>query len=329
MSMLHITTQGAGLKIRAGRFVVVKGEDELASLPQAAIDGVVAWGCVQVSSRAVQTILASGIPLVYLTRSGSFRGILEPGYSKNVFVRLAQYEASLDAEFAVGFAREAVRQKLAQELRLISSWERNGWNTTNQADTRAVIRRLMEALPEKQTVDAIRGIEAAAARAYFSAWGQCLPPPFCWQGRNRQPPRDPVNALLSLTYMVALGEVVGICYSRGLDPSVGFLHQLDYGRPSFALDLLEPLRSGYCDRFVMSIMQSESLSPDDFTETPSDGCRLRPESLGRFLSAFAEYAGGMPGKRPPLASVIDRYAIACAAALKAWTVPDWGDVWKS
>ena len=93
MSVIYVHTQGACLRRNGGRFVVTKGDEELASTPQAAVDGVVILGNVQVTSQAVAELMDEGIPVIYLSMNGRFRGILQPGLPKNVFVRLAQYEA--------------------------------------------------------------------------------------------------------------------------------------------------------------------------------------------------------------------------------------------
>lgn len=283
MSTLYIATQGAVLRCRAGRFVVTKGENTLQEMPEVALDAALLLGYVQVTTQAAHTIMERGVPLLYLSRTGKFRGMLQPGYPKNVFRRMAQYDASLDLDFAHDIACAFVQAKLESQHATLQKWCRNAWLDHFNTDPWENITRKTHRV---ETHEALLGIEAAAAAEYFNAFGDCLPPPFWWDGRNRFPPKDPPNALLSLTYMLTVGEAVSICYASGLDPSIGFLHTLDYGRPSLALDLIEPLRAPICDHFVMRLLQREIFSLDDFEPASESGCRMKPDALKRFLSLW-------------------------------------------
>ena len=287
MSILYVNTQGAKLRHSGGRFIVMQGEEELLSQPEASVDSVVLMGYAQMSTQAVHALLDAGIPVIYLSRGGRFKGMLQPGYLKNVQLRLAQYEASLDAVLAVGVAREIVRSKLDASQKTLARWRQRQW--LEDAEPGLAIAEWMQKLNGAESVEAVRAIEAMSAKLYFEALGQTLPPPFEWNGRNRQPPLDPVNALLSLTYMMLTGECVGACYPAGLDPFVGFLHQLDYGRPSLALDLLEPFRPALCDRFVMRLLQQEVFHPEDFCQSEENGCRLHADRFADYIHAYAEY----------------------------------------
>lgn len=295
MSMVYINTQGAWLRKSGGRFVVMKGEEELSSIPESSVDGVVLMGSVQVSTQAVHELLEQGIPVMYLSQGGHFKGMLQPGYPRNVFLRLAQYEASLNADFAVSIAREVVRSKLSNQLTSIRKWRRNGWTEEPAEIAPEAIGECLVRLDGAANVAELMGFEAQASRCYFDELGAALPAPFTWEGRNRQPPKDPVNALLSLTYMMVTGECVSACYVAGLDPFVGFLHQLDYGRPSLALDLIEPLRSVFCDHFVLRILQAEVFTAEHFVFTDDKGCRLKPGEFARYLDAYESFVHGGEG----------------------------------
>ena len=290
MSILYINTQGACLRHSGGRFVVTQGDEELTSQPEASVDSVVLMGYAQVTTHAAHALLDAGVPLVYLTRNGRFKGMLQPGYPRNMFVRLAQYEASMDAGFSLGMARAVVERKLAESTETLKGWRQQKWLTKNKPSE--VIRKALADVANADSVERVRGVEANAARVYFDALGEALPPGFVWNGRNRQPPRDPVNALLSLTYMMMTSECVSACYPAGLDPFIGFLHQLDYGRPSLALDLLEPFRPAVCDRFVMRLLHTEVVHPEDFVLTEENGCRLKPERFKVYIENYAEYVHG-------------------------------------
>ncbi|HMO50092.1 MAG TPA: CRISPR-associated endonuclease Cas1 [Kiritimatiellia bacterium] len=284
MSTLFITTQGAYLRKRAGQFVVTNKDQELTVLPEAMLECVVLLGAVQVSTQAMTALLDQGVPLLYLSRSGHFRGMLQPGFPKNVERRLIQYECASNPEFSTTAAKCLVKAKMDASLFTLSKWRRNDWGDTSSALDG--IRSCRDRLTDAERMEAVLAVEAQAAKYHFGGLAAALPPGFRWEGRNRQPPRDPVNALLSLSYMLVVGFAVAAAYAGGLDPFVGFLHQLEYGRPSFALDLLEPLRAAWCDHAVVKALQAEELRPEDFETTAADGCRLTTEGFKRYIHLF-------------------------------------------
>lgn len=290
MSMLYVTTPGSYVRKNGGRIVVTLKDRELASIPIAAVDGIVLYGPIQISTQALHELLESGIPLTLLSRGGRFLGNLQPGMPKNVFVRLAQQEVANHSELGVENARQIVLAKTHSQSRALSLWRGHHW----LEDPIPPFPGSLTLIEKAPTVSSLQLAEAQIAKTYYALLGHALPPAFEWRGRTRRPPRDPVNALLSLTYMATVGEAVGACYSTGLDPFIGFLHQLDYGRPSLALDLIEPLRPRWCDCFVMSLLQQDLFTPDDFSCSATNGCRLTPESLPRFFKAYSDWAGESP-----------------------------------
>ncbi len=319
MGILYVSTQGACLRSQAGRYVVTCRARELAAIPAAAVEGIVLMGNVQVTARAVQGLLEAGVPLLYLSRHGRFRGMLQPGYPRNAAVRLAQYDAALDAGFALSLARRIIEAKIQSQIAVLRKWRRNGWLV--DLDPAPELASLCRTLDDRATLPDLVGLEAAAARVYFQGLGAAVPPPFVWKGRHRRPPTDPVNALLSLTYMMVLGETLSACYAAALDPLIGFLHQLDYGRPSLALDLLEPFRAGYCDHLVMRLLQAETFDLDDFACT-SEGCRLSDDALRRYLAHYESFVHASRGSRPALRTAAVRAARFVAAAARDRRLPE-------
>ena len=319
MSVIYITTQGASLRKQGGRYVVLHQDGELCSVPQAAVDGVVLFGNVQVSTQAVNELLEQGVAVIYLSRGGVFRGILQPGYPRNVELRLAQYEAGLDEKKAVAIAREIIDAKLKAAEETHDRWARNGWLASSAREKE--IRTLRLGLADQVSLDGMRGIEAQAAVLHFDGLAEALPPEVAWNGRNRRPPRDPVNALLSLTYTMLTGEMVSACYAHGLDPFIGFLHQPCYGRPSLALDLVEPLRPRYGDHFVLRLLQSETLQPDDFRHSDEKGCRLNSDRFKVYVEAYQEFLVDARRRRPSARGAIAALAREMAATLRTGEPP--------
>ncbi len=284
MSIVYINEQGAYLRKRDNCFVVTKKDETLFSVPATTVDEIVLLGNIQLSTQAISELLSSGIEVVFLSRGGKFKGILEPGYPKNVFVRMQQYQCSLIDEFAIAIAKNIISSKIEYQIKTLKKWERNRWFEYD-----CELPSLAGCLDQVQfqnSVQSIMGIEGIASKTYFSVFPDVVPVPFNWNGRNRQPPQDPVNALLSLTYMMTLGEIVSRCYAHALDPFIGFVHQLDYSRPSFALDILELCRSLYCDHFVISLLQREVFYPDNFTYSKEHGCRMKDDAIKIYFQKF-------------------------------------------
>jgi CRISPR-associated protein Cas1 len=132
-----------------------------------------------------------------------------------------------------------------------------------------------------------RGCRSAAAR-HFGAMAALAPPSLGFTGRNRRPPRDPLNALLSFGYVLVGNEIQSLLDGMGFDPYIGFYHQIDYGRPSLALDLVEELRAPLVDRFSLGLVMRRVLTPEDFTETPDKGVLLQRPSLRTYFKAYQE-----------------------------------------
>jgi CRISPR-associated protein Cas1 len=321
MSILYVHTQGAQLRLQAGRFVVLKGDEKIAAIPEVAVDCVVLLGNIQTSTQAVHALLDRGIPLLYLARSGRFKGILQPGFPRDAHIRFSQYEAFLDLDWSLAAARCTVEAKIAAQQATIRKWARNRWIVdSTPAERIADFSEHLETMTDRAS---IRAVEASASVAYYKLFAQALPAPFVWQGRNRRPPLDPVNSLLSFTYMLAVGEAVGVCYALGLDPLIGLLHEMDHGRPSLALDLIEPVRSLCCDHFVLRQLHSDSYVPEDFSYDEEEGCRFMPDALSRHITAFEQSTlGGIP-VRQALRNSLTSLAKALREAIRSRNRPEW------
>jgi len=321
MSAICVTHQGAVVRRSGGRYVVEADREPLMSVPQAAVDSMGLFGGVQITTQAMQQLLADGVPVLIYSRGGKFLGVLQPGFPKNPATRIAQYDASLDPSFSLAVARTIVRTKIERQLLNLRHWGESGW--LRAEDASPGIRAARDLLDEQASIAGLMGLEARAARLYFEMLGRSLPPGCEWNGRNRQPPLDPPNALLSFTYMLALGEVVVACHGAGMDPSIGFLHQLDYARPSLALDVLEPLRPSFCDTFVLRLLQMETVSPDQFS-MGTEGCRLLPAARTVVLQEWGTLIG-KNGRRQGLKSAATILLRTLADSLRTRQPPTWAD----
>jgi CRISPR-associated protein Cas1 len=220
--------------------------------------------------------------------------------------RVAQYRLSLDGEFCLRFARAIVEAKLRAQHALLA--ERRDEDLRWRYPLTVCLQRLDNCLAEvdvQQTIASLRGLEGAGAAAYFQGYQELFAERLHFSGRNRRPPKDPVNAVLSLTYTLLHAEAVIALYGAGLDPFIGFYHALDFGRESLACDVVEALRPE-ADRFVLKLFRAETLRPEDFSQT-DNGCLLGKAGRGRY---YAEWETAVEGLRRALTEAIGDVAQA-------------------
>ncbi len=293
MAVVYLTTQGAQAHLENGRLVVSREQETLTRLPLNQISLLVLFGNIGLTTPLMGALLDKGAEIVFLTRRGRFRGRLHGHDTPHVALRRRQYAALEDPDWVLKMVRGLVTAKIQHQRGLLQRYRRRKAETP--ADVDAAIARLQEALQtagRKRSANALRGVEGTAARAYFGGLKALFRPACRFSGRNRRPPRDPVNVLLSLGYTILLQKAQSAVQAVGLDPYAGFLHVADYGRPSMALDLMEEFRP-IVDGMVLKVCNQGLLGPDDF----QPGNEERPIVLGeaglrRFLkdleSRFAQ-----------------------------------------
>uniref|UniRef100_A0A7C5VW43 CRISPR-associated endonuclease Cas1 n=1 Tax=Thermomicrobium roseum TaxID=500 RepID=A0A7C5VW43_THERO len=286
MRALHVVEQGAVLR-RAGELLLVERDGKiLARVPLLRLQLILLFGTIHVTTPTLATLLERGIDLVLLSADGEYRGRLVGPDSGSAELRIRQLEASRDEAFAHELARRFVRGKLRNQGILLMRY------ADRHPDVLRAIEAIRHALLRAERADGHGGLLAAegyGSGAYFSAFATLLPADFPFSGRQRRPPPDPVNALLSLGYTLLTQRAVSAVRAVGLDPQIGFLHLLRPGRPSLALDLVEEFRP-IVDAFVLYMIERGLLSRDSFTScNPDRGVRLTPDGLRSFLASWEQW----------------------------------------
>jgi CRISPR-associated protein Cas1 len=207
---------------------------------------VAVFGNIQLSTQAMQQLMQHSIPLLFFTSGGWFYGIAQGLPHKNIELRMAQYKAAEDEQICLKLARGWVATKIENCRTMLL---RNHTDLPNGATME--LKNMVDAAKKTESIASLLGIEGTAARIYFSLFSGMLKIKadntensawiFDFSGRNRRPPRDPVNAMLSWLYAVLAKEFTVTALSVGLEPYLGFYHQPRYGRPALALDLMEEL----------------------------------------------------------------------------------------
>lgn len=288
MSTLYVIEDGAVVRKDGDQLKVFSAKDGLLlQVPLTQVEQLALMGNVTVTAPVVRTLLDRGVGLVYLTGDGKLLGRLQPVESKNVPLRWNQFQAAADPQKALRIAQSIVRGKILNQRTLLQRAGREG--TAGLQEVVDHLRALAERVERTSSLDELRGVEGAAAAAYFRVWPQLIKVlGFPFPGRVRRPPTDPVNALLSFASVLLLNEVLSACQIVGFDPYMGYLHMDRYGRPALALDLMEEFRPVLVDATVLAFINRRMVEPEDFETTVGGARRLKPHALKNFLSAWEE-----------------------------------------
>ncbi len=272
-SEAYLSKEGGTLKVtrRAGREVLLQK-------PLIAVEEIVILGNAVVTPALLKHCAQEGIGIHYLSLTGTYYAGLTRTPAKNAPARVAQFKAYLEPKRKLALARRFVLGKLRNGLVLLRRNGAPGWEA---------LRGALAEAEGAQDEDALRGVEGLAADAYFLAFASLLPEGFQFTERSRRPPRDPANSLLSLAYTLLAKECEAALHIAGLDPYVGFLHEIRYGRASLALDLMEEFRSILADSVVLTLLNNRRLTLEDFDDTEGYP-RLRKEAWPKFLRAWEE-----------------------------------------
>jgi CRISPR-associated protein Cas1 len=254
-----------------------------------------------VTTQALSELLDRGIPVALYTRHGRLKGHVVPDLSKNVPLRVAQYRMALDEAASLGLAKAVVRAKVRNAGRLLADY-RSHYPSDRLASACEAMRRTAESVAGAAQHSELLGLEGSAAAAYFGAFGEMNRSALPFDGRRKHPATDPINGLLSLGYTLVMNEIRAVVEGAGMEPHLGFLHKVDYGRPSLALDLMEPFRSPVVDRLTLRLVNERVLTGEDFGKrvagSGAGGVVLMPDSFKKYLAAY-EGAVSEPRERAP------------------------------
>lgn len=292
MATLYLDRSGLTLKAAAGALELRNGESLQRRIPLRMLERVVIRGNVTLDTGVLQSLADAKVALLTLSPRKQQRVSIQVGPPhQDARIRLAQMQAALDEERSLLFARTSLQAKFRAQKKTIMSLAHA---SSSLPCKRAVdaLEKTAVGLADCQRIESMRGIEGAMARAYFQGLESLFPPSLGFSGRNRRPPRDPVNACLSLGYTLIHFEAVRELYACGLDPYIGFLHEMTHGRESLACDLLEPLRPRW-DGTVVGMFRDRTLRDQDFTRSAS-GCLLGKAGRSRF---YEEYESRAPAMR--------------------------------
>ena len=305
MATLYLVQQGMMLRKEQGRFVVQEGSvkgrpGKVTEILVREVERILVLGNVQISTTAISVCLEEQIPIVFLTQLGVYKGHLWSSEFCDLPVEAAQYGRRRDEGFQVGMVRQILRGKLMNSKLLLLRLNRK----RQVVGLRAKLGRIDQHLGSVAVatdLNVLRGHEGAVARLYFGALGEMIThPDFALVGRNRRPPKDPVNSLLSFGYTLLFNNVLSLILAEGLSPYLGNLHRSDRKAPHLAFDLMEEFRSVIVDSLVIMLVNKKILKPTDFTFPNAEGGVYLEEAARKVFLKHFEDRISTPVKYPGL-----------------------------
>ena len=301
MAVLYVKEQGSYVRQKNECVVVSKGSATLLQIPVANLENVAVIGNVQVTAQALQMLMLKGVDVNYFSRSGKYLGCTAAEASKNIFLRLAQYEVWNDLERRLEMARRIVDNKVRNQMTVIQKYPFEKDSYSWKPDVEKMGEYLKE-LPDKQTSNEILGVEGICSNIYFGAFGHMFRCPFEFRGRNRRPPKDPINVIISLGYTFLTKEVNNALDAESFEMYLGLLHGIRYGSKSLELDIVEELRHPVEDRLVIRLFNKRMITEYDFS-VEENHILLNEDGFQKFCREFERwmtdksFAGGETGFR--------------------------------
>lgn len=289
MNAIYITEQGAQLGIDHRRLEVRKDDKVLAEFPLGHVDRIVILGNVGITTPALKRLMQEGLDVVFLSLDGQYYGRVTGEATPHVALRRAQYHWQGDAAFTLALAQQIVAGKIRNQRVLLQRQKRSGHGELEQA--LSDLEDYEARAGRTQTHNALLGVEGSATARYFSGYRLLFDPVWKFYDRNRQPPRDPINVLLSFGYTLLTRAAESAARAVGLDPYVGFLHKDAYNRPSLALDLVEEFRP-VIEGLALHVCHHDLIHPEDFR--PGDEAAgeralvMERDAVKRFVTAYEE-----------------------------------------
>ncbi len=289
MSTLFVDRRDIHLEHDAGALVIRDRGERIGTVPLAPITRVFLRGSVTLQASVLGHLGERGIGVVILSgRKGEATLFLGRPHN-DARLRVEQARRSLDESFCVTYARHLVRTKIERQHQWLDSL-RERYARARYPLTQAIqqLQGQQALLARAHTLDSLRGHEGAAAASYFAGLRAVVPGSLGFNERNRRPPRDPFNALLSLTYTLAHAEAALALHAAGLDPCVGFYHQISHSRESLASDIMETVRP-LADRLCLELVASQTLTAEHFGHSAA-GCLLGKAGRTRYYGTYETHA---------------------------------------
>ncbi len=296
LNTLFITSDKAFVRKERETFVVEVTDEEGNSnkafqAPIHSIENIVCFGFKALTPQLMAFCAENNVGISYLTEQGKFLARVYGAQKGNVLLRKAQYAISENEFESLKIARNIIAAKVSNYRHILQRHQRNHPDNSSDQINQAIetLGHRIRNIQQTQTLDELRGYEGECAKQYFSVLSDLITAQqedFKFEQRSKRPPLDPANALLSFLYAILANDVRSALETVGLDPQVGFLHQIRSGRPSLALDIMEEFRSYLGDRIMLNLINLKQVSKKDFEIRESGEVRMSDSARKELLTAY-------------------------------------------
>lgn len=289
MNTIYLLSAGSQLRKNGGRIEILeKAQQRIYSILPQDVDSVVAGGHTQISTEAMYLLLQNNCQITYIDRRGNVIAYLGDGH-QSLEKLLLQQKAFANIHIVRKLINDTIGIKIANQRKLLAYYA-SSMNDPILWTASKTIKIYEEKLKQCSSVESARGIEGMASKIYFEAFGNIFDAKcWDWQGRNRRPPRDPINSMLSYGYAFLEREVRAGIAGTGLDPRIGFFHSNNGRKDSLVYDLMEMFRQNIIDKFVLKLINRHSFYPIDFTMDEEIGCRLSEAAGKHWIRYYEDY----------------------------------------
>ncbi len=292
LNTLYVTSENSYLSLDGENIVVFEDKKEVGRLPLHNLEGIVSFGYRGTSPALMGACADRNISLCYVTPQGKFLARVTGKIKGNVILRQQQYESSRDKEISLSIAKNCITGKIYNARWVLERAVRDHslQINTDQVKTASVhLKQSLEYIRNSQSKEQLRGYEGEAASIYFGVFNELIlqqKKDFVFCGRNKRPPLDNINAMLSLVYTLLTNQIASALECVGLDPYIGYLHTERPGRVSLALDLIEELRAPLADRFVLSLINKKVITRKNFKTKENGAVIMDDEARKRLLTEW-------------------------------------------
>lgn len=287
MSFVYVTEDGSKIGINGGFITVLHENNDIIKIPKETVEGISIFGNSQVTTQCMKFCLKKGIRISFFSKIGSYFGCLLSTSHVNVGRLKQQVFLSEDESFCVELSKRIIEAKINNQLVVVKRYLRTA--KIENSDNLFQITNARKKIQKADSIEKIMGYEGIASRYYFKIISSLVETKFKFEGRNRQPPKDPFNSMLSLGYTLLMYEIYGELENRGLNPYVGFLHQDRERHPTLASDIMEEWRPVLVDAVVLSLIQGHEISIEEFYyDEETGGCFLKEKGMKIFFHKLEE-----------------------------------------
>lgn len=269
MSCLYITENGSKVGIKGGHFIVECRNGSERLIPKETLESIVIFGNVYLTSPCIKECMERGISVSMFSTKGKYFGRIESTSHINAKRLKQQVYLSDNDEMRVQFSKKIILNKIHNQRVLLSRYQRS--SDKNIEEYMRAMKIHENKISQCSSIEQIMGYEGNAARQYFMALSKLIKEDFRFSGRNKRPPKDPFNSMISLGYTILMYEIMGEIENRGISPYIGFMHKDIERHPTLASDLLEEWRAVIVDATVMSLIQGNEIDISEFDKDEETG----------------------------------------------------------